>query len=111
MYEVRARVLRLAAQPPLLAIARKPRLDIHNFSRRVHRTSLGLTEDPMAATSERNDAVVAGDAQPLPKLTAAEFKEYNRMAEHMEYFVGYRSYYTLSALTVDSTITSGTHGT
>lgn len=28
----------------------------------------------------------AKEAKPLPKLTPAEFREYNRMAEHMDYF-------------------------
>ena len=43
----------------------------------------------MADTSVRADAGVASEVKPLPKLTAAEFKEYNRMAEHMDYFVGH----------------------
>ena len=32
-------------------------------------------------------AVVAEEEEALPKLSAAEFRAYNLMAEHMEYFV------------------------
>jgi hypothetical protein len=31
----------------------------------------------------------APEAKKLPKLSAAEFRAYNSMAEHMEYFVGF----------------------
>jgi hypothetical protein len=33
------------------------------------------------------DAAVAKEEEKLPKLSAAEFRAYNSMAEHMEYFV------------------------
>jgi hypothetical protein len=39
----------------------------------------------------------APEAKKLPKLSAAEFRAYNSMAEHMEYFVGLY-YYDLSFL-------------
>ena len=28
------------------------------------------------------------DCEPLPKLSPYEFRQYNRLAEHMDYFVG-----------------------
>lgn len=64
-------------------------------------SSASTSKEPVVAELE---PVVAGPTQPkeeeeeeekkeeepkLPKLTPAEFRVYNHMAEHMEYFVGH----------------------
>lgn len=41
----------------------------------------------MAEVQETSPASVATPQQPLPKLSPAEFRVYNSMAEHMNYFV------------------------
>ena len=45
----------------------------------------------MAEITERAVAQVVAESkeeEKLPKLSGADFRIYNRMAEHMEYFVG-----------------------
>jgi hypothetical protein len=41
------------------------------------------------------EAAAAKKEEALPKLSAAEFRAYNSMAEHMEYFVGSQLVYAL----------------
>ena len=46
----------------------------------------------MSEADATKDDVAADSSKPvekqLPKLSAAEFRQYNRLAEHMDYFVG-----------------------
>ena len=44
-------------------------------------------KDIEAAKKEEPKKEDAPEAKKLPKLSAAEFRAYNSMAEHMEYFV------------------------
>ncbi|KAF2129300.1 hypothetical protein P153DRAFT_375809 [Dothidotthia symphoricarpi CBS 119687] len=37
-------------------------------------------------TAAASAAAASAEAPPLPKLNAAEFRQYNRLAEHMDYF-------------------------
>lgn len=39
------------------------------------------------AAKDNQKLPVAAEEPKLPKLSAAEFSQYNRMAEHMDYFV------------------------
>ena len=47
-------------------------------------TNKGREEALQEAAAAKEEEVVEA---PLPKLSAAEFRAYNSMAEHMEYFV------------------------
>lgn len=59
---------------------------------------LGKIEAPEEALESKKEE--EGSAEPveekLPKLSAADFKIYNNMAEHMDYFVGVLSLLTLN---------------
>ena len=51
----------------------------------------GLATSSAGSTSPLKDAAPAAiEEVKLPKLTASEFREYNRLAEHMDSFVGTR---------------------
>jgi hypothetical protein len=45
-----------------------------------------VPEPPVINTDATPIAKAEKDEKPLPKLSAAEFRQYNRMAEHMDYF-------------------------
>jgi len=70
---------------------------------------------------EEREGKQAGEEKVLPKLSAAEFRVYNRMAEHMDLFVRYleqphtlvlvRNLAVHVANTQASTTTSASHGT
>lgn len=67
-----------------------------------------------AAAKDNQNLSVAAEVPKLPKLSAAEFSQYNRMAEHMDYFVSSDDFSRLTSviLTVlHSTTTSANLGT
>jgi murein L,D-transpeptidase YafK len=45
-----------------------------------------VPEPPVMNTDATPIAKAEKEEKPLPKLSAAEFRQYNRMAEHMDYF-------------------------
>jgi murein L,D-transpeptidase YafK len=45
-----------------------------------------VPEPPVVNTDSTPMAKAGKDEKPLPKLSATEFRQYNRMAEHMDYF-------------------------
>jgi len=40
--------------------------------------------------------VEKAECEPLPKLSPYEFRQYNRMAEHMDYFVGFSGQFLIT---------------
>lgn len=61
----------------------------------------GMSEQ--TAESPANGVVPIGnkDEKELPKLTPAEFRVYNRLAEHMDYFVHITLYLSLLYIYTD----------
>jgi len=49
------------------------------------KTEAEILKEPPAQTVEKKDA--EPEVEKLPKLSASDFRAYNTMAEHMEYFV------------------------
>lgn len=43
--------------------------------------------DISKATDKKEEVIATEEAPKLPKLSAADFRTYNSMAEHMDYFV------------------------
>jgi hypothetical protein len=56
---------------------------------------LGKNEGREEALKQQENVEEKKEVPKLPKLSAAEFRAYNSMAEHMEYFVSYDFYLNL----------------
>jgi len=72
--------MRLSILLPLLLVPCKPRFGL------IQRTSHATMADMKPATSSDLPAEAAQTESELPKLSAAEYRIYNRMSEHMDYF-------------------------
>ena len=64
-------------------------LSLRNTTEARHSSTMSEADAP-------KDDVAAEPSKPvekqLPKLSAAEFRQYNRLAEHMDFFVGRHFY-------------------
>ena len=62
----------------------------HVYLQRLKQRVYTTMSEPYTAKPEEDgvqDDVKTCDGEALPKLSASEFKIYNRMADHMDYFV------------------------